>query len=171
MFKVKGFTLLELMVTIAVAAILLVIGAPSLNNLYQSVRTDMGAKKLHQTIAYARGQAVSLGQNVTVCHRKEANCTNDWSKGLTVFVDQNGNNIFDGDDMELTHTENFNEHDSISTNQTFIQFQADGMAFGTQATAIYCPENSTSVTPKKVVVAPTGRIKMEDATSAECPQD
>ena len=58
MVKDKGFTLLELMITIAVAAILLAIGAPSLSNLYQNIRADMAAKRIQKTMMYARGQAV-----------------------------------------------------------------------------------------------------------------
>ena len=170
MVKVKGVTLVELMVTIAVAAILLVIGAPSLNNLYQSIRADMAIRKIHQAVTYARGQAVTLGQNVTVCHLSEGSCTKDWQQGVTIFVDQDSDAIFDDIDMNLNHIGAFNEKDTISINNDSngIVFQNDGKPNDARS-IIYCTEHPEHVAPKKVVISNSGRVKVEEGESSDCP--
>ena len=64
--KMAGFTLIELMITIAVAAILLTIGIPSLVSLYESMRVNNNITKIHDIMAFARNQAISYGTTVNV---------------------------------------------------------------------------------------------------------
>ena len=168
MLKVKGFTLVELIITIAVAAILLAIGAPSLNNLYQTIRTDMGSRKIQQVLTYARGQAITLRQNITVCHLTENRCDNSWGDGLTVFVDMNTNNELDGNDMDLRHIDSFHSSDNIKTGKTAVSFQADGLAFNSNTTITYCVKNYSSVSPKSVVISRSGRIKLKEEKASKC---
>lgn len=65
--KLFGFTLVELMVTIAVAAILLTIGVPSLISVYEGVRVNNNIAKIHDIMVFARNQAVSYGATIKVC--------------------------------------------------------------------------------------------------------
>ncbi len=57
--KMAGFTLIELMITITVAAILLTIGVPSLVSLYEGMRVNNNITKIHDIMVFARNQAVS----------------------------------------------------------------------------------------------------------------
>lgn len=62
----RGFTLVELMVTIAVVAILAVIAAPSMGNMIAKQRLDTTARDLAYIFSKARGQAALLQSEVTV---------------------------------------------------------------------------------------------------------
>lgn len=62
----RGFTLVELMVTIAVVAILAMIAAPSMSNILAKQRLDTTARDLAYTFSKARGQAALLQSEVTV---------------------------------------------------------------------------------------------------------
>ncbi|OCZ63230.1 GspH/FimT family pseudopilin [Acinetobacter seifertii] len=62
----EGFTLVELMVTIAVMAIIAIIAAPSMSNLLESKRLDANQRDLINALTEAKSQAVLSRQNVSV---------------------------------------------------------------------------------------------------------
>lgn len=62
----RGFTLVELIVTIAIVAILTVLAAPSINNLIAKQQLNKSARELSSTLSQARSQAALLRTNITV---------------------------------------------------------------------------------------------------------
>ncbi|HAV15802.1 MAG TPA: prepilin-type cleavage/methylation domain-containing protein, partial [Acinetobacter nosocomialis] len=62
----EGFTLVELIVTIAVMAIIAMMAAPSMSNLLESKRLDTNQTDLISTLSEAKSQAVLGRQNVSV---------------------------------------------------------------------------------------------------------
>ncbi|NNH78488.1 prepilin-type N-terminal cleavage/methylation domain-containing protein [Acinetobacter sp. ANC 5380] len=64
--KEQGFTLIELMVTIAVLAIIVTMAAPSFGNLVAKKRLDTAARDFALVFGEARGQAISLRKNITI---------------------------------------------------------------------------------------------------------
>lgn len=62
----KGFTLIEMMVTVAVLAIILGIGVPSFQGLIERNRVSTATDRLLATLASARSEAIRLGQAVNV---------------------------------------------------------------------------------------------------------
>jgi type IV fimbrial biogenesis protein FimT len=73
-----GFTLVELLVTIFVAAILTAIAVPSFQHTIRSNRADTLANQLIATLSMARSEAVKLGQSVTVM---AVSGSTDWGTG------------------------------------------------------------------------------------------
>lgn len=64
--KNQGFTLIELMVTIAVMAIIATMAAPSMGNLVAKQKLILTTKDLSHTLWEARGKAVLIRKDVTV---------------------------------------------------------------------------------------------------------
>jgi len=96
----KGFTVIELMVTIAVVAILLSVAVPSFWTFIQSNRVTAQANELVTALGFARSEAVKRGEIVSLCMSNQAEppaCatggSDDWSGGWLAFVnpDQNAN--------------------------------------------------------------------------------
>ena len=88
----RGFTLIELMVGIAVIAIIIAIGVPSFNRLISSQTTAATASRLSNALAYARSEAVTRSTNVTICASDDgATCSGSslWNNGWIVFLDNN----------------------------------------------------------------------------------
>lgn len=81
MRRTAGFTLIELMVTIAVAAILLTIAVPGFQALVQNNRATTLANELTTALNLARSEAVRRGQMISVC---AADSGNDWEDGWRV---------------------------------------------------------------------------------------
>ena len=86
----KGFTLVELMVTIAVVAVLLAIALPSFRKVIQRNRVASASNDLLASISYARTTAINRGQLVSMCPSTDgANCTSagrDFESGWIVYT-------------------------------------------------------------------------------------
>lgn len=83
-----GFSITELMVVVAIVAILLGIGAPSYRYITNSYRMSAEVNGLLGDLQYARAEAIREGQPVTACVSNDgASCTRgaDWANGWIVF--------------------------------------------------------------------------------------
>ncbi|WP_185957738.1 GspH/FimT family pseudopilin [Tepidiphilus olei] len=90
----SGFTLVELMVTIAVLAILLAIGIPSFASLIASNRLTSATNELIASLQTARTEALRRNVRVTVCPAAPTAtaCSGAWRDGWMAFVDQKPGN-------------------------------------------------------------------------------
>jgi prepilin-type N-terminal cleavage/methylation domain-containing protein len=74
----RGFTLIELMVTMAVLVILITIGVPSFNDLVQNQRVKTAVSELHSSLIFARSEAIKRNAEVTIT-RNGASWSNGWN--------------------------------------------------------------------------------------------
>lgn len=102
--KIDGFTLVELMITIAVAAILLATATPSFTSLIQNHRLVAQHNDFVANLNLARSEAVKRGVRVTLCKSADAtHCTNagGWEQGWIMFVDRDNDAVLDDDEEIL----------------------------------------------------------------------
>lgn len=85
----RGFTLVELMVTVAVAGVLLAIAVPSFTDLMRNNRSLAAANELVSALNAARAEAVKRGTRVSLCPSANGtSCSGTaWQTGWIVFVD------------------------------------------------------------------------------------
>lgn len=89
MKKEKAFTLIELMVTIAILAIIATLAAPNLSQMLHNTKVNTSSGDILSFLQQSRTEAIRLGKIVTVCGSSDgSNClaTNktNWSTGLIV---------------------------------------------------------------------------------------
>ena len=80
--KRRGFTLIELMITLAVLVILITLGAPSFNNLVLNQRVKTAASDVHSSLIFARSEAIKRNANVNIV-RNGVSWLNGWSVRTT----------------------------------------------------------------------------------------
>lgn len=91
MNKNNGFTLIELIVTVALAAIVIAIAVPSFNSIIQGNRIATQTNELVSTLNLARSEALARGVQVSLCpSTNQTSCSgSDWSGGWIVVTDTN----------------------------------------------------------------------------------
>lgn len=127
-----GFTLLELMFAVAIAAVLLMIAAPTFTDTIQKSRVEAAQGDLIRDITFARQEALSRNSLVSVC--RSANGTScagagDWNQGWIVFVETvsgTAGTVDTGEEVIRIHKA-VNTSDDLEGTSAFIQFAADGM--------------------------------------------
>ncbi|WP_320826161.1 GspH/FimT family pseudopilin [Reinekea sp.] len=100
MQQVRGFTLLELVVTVVILGIIAAYAAPSFDRFIRHTRIASSTSKIHNALNYGRSEAVNQGANVTVCSSTDdQHCNGDkyWQNGWIVFLDLDTLGTFDGD--------------------------------------------------------------------------
>ena len=103
----RGFSLIELMVTVAIVAILVAIGLPSFQASMRSYGVATGANELMASFALARTEALRSPGGAGICSTLDGiACGGDWNDGWMVWVDMDGDGAPTGaNDRVLRHIE------------------------------------------------------------------
>lgn len=99
----NGLTLIEMMVTLAVAIILVAVGIPAFRSITANNRAVAQSNALVTALNLSRGEAVKRGAPVTICRAANGACddeSNDWASGWLVFEDSDSSgDINDGEEL------------------------------------------------------------------------
>lgn len=85
--RARGFTLVEMMMTVFLAALLLLLGVPAFNDAMLGAKLGTFANDLYASIQLARGEAIKRNVQVTVCASDDGlTCaaSGDWEQGWIV---------------------------------------------------------------------------------------
>lgn len=96
----RGFTVIELMVTVAIVATLTALAAPMFTEMIERWRVRSSTEEMSSTLYFARGEAIKRGGGVIVrkIDNSDPNCTlvmtnEEWDCGWITFFDTNGNGV------------------------------------------------------------------------------
>lgn len=92
--KHSGFTLIELMIVVALIAIIAMVAVPGFSSLIESNRHKSTTNNVIGILNYARSEAVRRGEPVAVQAR-----SGDLQKGLEVVLESDGSELRLGDEM------------------------------------------------------------------------
>lgn len=168
----KGFTLLELMITLTLAGILLTMAVPSFTDSIKNNRLSTAANTLIAALNIARSEAIKRGVSITVRKVDNNSSTNlgataDWEDGWDVFTDADNDGNFEaGDDLLKTFQAlpaNFTLRGSANYDD-FIRFTSTG---GSNLAGDFtlCDSSDGNTVPeantaKLIKVNTVGRIRM-----------
>ena len=123
-----GFTLIELMITIALGAIVMGIGVPSFQNLVVKNRIQTQASEIRSSLAMARVEAIRRGLRVRVCPGQNGcDGSANWHGGWNSFVDRNNDNNIDPNETQLEVHIRL-DGGSTLTGANHVIFKSDGTA-------------------------------------------
>lgn len=166
-----GFTLIELMVALAVLAILLSVAVPSYRDMVLNNRIAAQANEVITALNYARSEAVKRGTSATLCPTNGGvTCagSKNWSTGWLVFADANGNGIVDGGEDVLRVWPAPKGDNTLNTGvRQRITFSATGTTAGSNDTFRLCDERGINEA-RSIVVNVMGRSYVNKG-AAQCP--
>lgn len=148
----RGFTLTELMVTLAIIAIFASFAIPSFRGLIANTSVSSAVNAFVSDTRYARGEAMRRGKSVTICRSADAaavppKCSGagdptvgSWMEGWVVFVDENGNGAFNAASDTVLRVQQalpglgsflaVNNTGNAANDRNYIVYQATGRAVG-----------------------------------------
>lgn len=166
--RARGFTLVELMVVLAVGAILLALAAPSFSEMLLNNRKTVIVNELIGDLNLARGEAIKRRQPVQVCPRSGAACgsASNWDEGWIVFADLDTDRVLSPGDPVLKFRQAEHENFTIRTTaEGGVRYLASGgVAPGTNQTFYFCDVRGTTHA-RAVFVSGTGRTRLDHATT------
>jgi type IV fimbrial biogenesis protein FimT len=133
--RTRGFTLIEMLMTIAIASILMGLAIPSFRYITNSNRIASELNGLLGDLQLARAEAIKDGRPVTVCQSSDgASCTNStgWQGGWIVFSDPTNVGVYDAGEIYIRKQKLFSGTDTFvaSNNVSVITFNREGYAIG-----------------------------------------
>ena len=142
--RLRGMTFVELTTVIAIIGISLATLAPSWSAMVQRNRVTTSAHELLAHLRYARNEAVTRRQFVSLCPSIDgANCSRDtqgWHHGYLVFEDRDGdrNRAPDEPLLRVQNKAQAGIRLHSTSARPAIRFRADGAAWSTNTTFSVC---------------------------------
>jgi type IV fimbrial biogenesis protein FimT len=158
----RGFTLVELMVTISVLAILLAIAVPSFSEVMPSSRLRSYANDFVASTTLARGEAIKRNSVVNLCASSNGtSCMGNWEQGWIVLV---GTTVIQSQ-QALPSGMKMVESGGVAS----LNFQSTGVGT-TPATLTICRATPSAGSQERVIsVSATGRASVTRTTTGTCP--
>lgn len=163
-----GFSLIELMVTVAVLAILVAIGLPSFQSSMRSNRLATATNELIASINLTRTEAVRNPNGAAMCASSDGSaCGGNWQDGWIVWIDRDGNGNPDfepgEDDVLLRYVEGRGDTDIVASTGALgnkIRFDNSGRSHEARTLTVQsepCPSGADLV--RRVSLSLTGQVK------------
>jgi len=178
----QGMSLIEVMLSITVLAVLVGMATPAATTIVQNSRIRGQASDLLANLAIARAEAAKRGARVTLCPSNTWNqaspaCNTGtlgtaWEQGYIIFVDTNQNGAVDAGETLLAVNETLAGNNTLTSNGltnapvNVLQFRPSGAAnIPANGTFKLCDSRS-GLFGRTITVSPTGRATSATAT---CP--
>lgn len=169
----SGFTLIELIVTMVLAAIVLTLGIPSFQRIINDNRLATVVNEFVTALNLARSEAIKRGIRVTLCKSDNGTrCVSSggYEQGWIIFVDTNSNAIVDSDEFiirvfsslpagtGMTLSGNLPVAQYVSYTSTGVTQSING-AFQA-GTLTLCQSGNA----RQIVISSVGRIRTKEVT-------
>ncbi len=175
----QAFSLLELVVVAALAAVLAAMAIPSMSRMLGEQRAASRANALLGSLQLARAEAIKHNGRVVLCKSSDGldcSATGGWEQGWIVFRDTNNNAKRDLGEPVLQHHAGAAQGLALTGNLpvgTYVSFSASGTAKLSSGafqagTFTLCPAPNSRISVRKIVLAATGRARLQPGSESDC---
>lgn len=164
----RGFTVFELLVVIALVALLSVAVVPSFATLLARNQAQAATQQVAHHLASARSLAIHTGRMVTFCGLDASDrCTREDVQTFAVFIDNNQDGAIDSTDpVKARFKVNYSGRIALrASNTRYILFRPNGSA-RTWGSVFFCPQSPNQTLIRRVTVSKPGRAFVAPASPA-----
>lgn len=176
----EGFTLIELMATLAIITIVATIAMPSLYQGIQGSRLVSRANSFKGVLAMARSEAVKRAVRVTMCKSTDGITCNPgaagWETGWIMFVDvDNSGTRASATEPLITSESSMPPHYTLRGNgqmANYISYVASGMTLPLGGTMHLCDNSypgKVGVAERDIIIHVSGRTRIFTPSPPVCP--
>ena len=167
-----GFTIIELMITLSIAAILLAVGIPSMSDFIANNKITSQGNILVSFLQNSRMEAVKTNRTTQVCVENDDSTNScdggNWATGLKLWSDKDNDNTVDAN--EVIRFYNASPGDITITaagfaNANYIEYKATGISDSTGSFDV-CDTSRAGETGRRITINSTGRVSSQ---SIVCP--
>lgn len=169
-----GITLLELLIVMAMIAIVGSLAAPSFDSSISRNNVQSMRDSLFNAMQFARSEALKRKMPVGVCaSNDQINCANDtnWHLGWVVFVDQNANGTQDGVALEASIQAHYGEGNLTTPLGTsgLVLFNRLGLANNPQTDVCFVdPKHAANTNRRGVQISAVGSVLLRSGFDGNC---
>ena len=175
-----GFTLVELMVVLAIGGVLTATALPSMSTMLHSQRSTSLANGFVSSLNLARVEAIKRNARAVVCKSatgESCSTTGGWEQGWIVFHDANNNAQLDEGEQIVQQQGRLVAGPRLTGNRnvaSYVSYSAVGSSKLTSGafqsgTFTLCPASASSAVVRQIVLSPAGRPRVVNGTQADCP--
>lgn len=160
--RIGGFTLVELLITLAIVSVIATFALPSMDRLVKNAQRHTAVSDMIALVNLARNSAIMEQTTVTVCPLDENDeCANDWSDEITVFRDPEANKTLDdaGQIIRIVHPSQGGQWIANTSSRPYFRFMSTGIANYAIGNMIWCPANGDMTIARQIVVNRGGRVR------------
>ncbi len=174
--RTLGFTIIEMMITIAILAVLVAAVAPSFIETIRMSRLQTQSNALFTSLMLARSEAVKRNYPVVVCKSADgAACTaaGNWEQGWLVFPDKDRDSTLDADEPVIRAVGALGGGNTLRSGANYanrVTYRPDATASQADAFRL-CGSNAVDEEARQISVSLTGRPRTQKGLDGDksCP--
>jgi type IV fimbrial biogenesis protein FimT len=168
----KGFTLVEAIVSLAIASILLGSAAPSLIRMVDRSKATSNINRIVTAVNFTRHAAITNRVTATLCaSRPDRDCGGKWHEELIVFSDSNKNAKIDGSDSIIARIAPSTSDGTVKwrafQNRQYLQMTQMGYTNFQNGNFVYCPQDHDLMYARQIVINIQGRARVVHTKNSE----
>ncbi|MBL1261821.1 MAG: GspH/FimT family pseudopilin [Thiotrichaceae bacterium] len=159
-----GFTLIELVILLAILSIVFHLAAPTFQNIGANSRMTAHINNMVTSFNYARSEAIKRNHNLVICPNDNGSCAREphWHNGWLIFIDDNFNREIElGEEIIYVEAAKKNVEITSSRYRRRVVFRSTGYSYGSNASFIFCDQRGSSKA-RAIVLSNTGRARVAD---------
>lgn len=165
MVRARAFTVVELLVALALTAVTASFALPAMQGLVADYRAAAAMNQIVGAVSFARAQAMLLRQTVTLCPASGGACLGrqQWHRGALVFVDRQADGRLDPHDRPLRAFPPLAPGERLYwrafRQRSYLQFRPRGYTRWQNGSFLYCPPDDDARRARMAIVNLPGRVR------------